>query len=111
MKQENKSYEEAKQANIDSGSLKFSTDYVSTKQLYDTVCEWVNSDERVHLASIRIGGSGQHAVDFRYNIKGLPEDSIRGNLKDKVFRPFFERSLGGDYLVGWDHSTPTIIVK
>jgi hypothetical protein len=106
-----KDFKEAKDENLQSGVLKFSVDYVSTNELYKAVSKWVESDKRVLAASIRGGGSNQHAVDFRYDTSELSEDRKDGNVLYTVFKPFFKEYFGEDYLLGWDYASPTIIVK
>lgn len=111
MKDLKKSFEEATNENLQSGCLKFSSDYVSKAQLYAAATDWVQSDERVKLASIRGGGGGSHALDFRYDVSGLDKDMQKGASLEKIFKKFFKEKLGDDYIKGWDYSIPTVMIK
>lgn len=104
-------FEKAKVEDLESGSLKFSSDYVSRKQLFEAVSKWAESDVRVLRASIRPGGNSQYALDFSYDTADVPESDKRGATLHKIFKPTFEKLLGGDYMVGWDYGSATYIVK
>lgn len=111
MKNAKKAFEDARNDDLSSGSLKFTATYVSVFQLYQAAKNWVEKDNRVLSASIRVGGKNQHALDFRYDLQGLPEKLRGGQTLEKVFKPFFQEEFGDDYLTGWDHSNPTFIIK
>ena len=111
MKDLQKSFEEATAQDLQSGCLKFSSDYVSKAQLYVAAVEWAKTDERVLSASIRGGGGNSHALDFRYDVSGLDKDVHKGGSLEKIFKPFFSKQLGADHMKGWDYSIPTVIVK
>lgn len=106
------SFEEAiaRGETIVSGTLKFSTDYVSTFLLYQATLEWINSDKNLISASIRGGGSAQKALDFKYDMKNVKGIKAEAALH-KIFVPFFKEKLGGDYIKGWDYSSDTILIK
>ncbi len=106
-----KNFEEAKDSTMQSGSLKFDLDYVSTKQVYEAAQKWAESDSNLLLVSVRGGGSNQAAVDFRYLAPELAEGLSGGTLLHSKFKPFFEKVLGGDYIKGWDYANPTYIIK
>jgi hypothetical protein len=105
------SFEEAKNPDLESGALKFSTDYVSKSKLFEVVSQWVQDDPNVLNASIRSGGGSQIAMDFRYDSSGAPEEEKGGNILRKKLVPYFEEKLGGDFIVGWDYADNTIVIK
>lgn len=111
MKNLQKSFENAKQEDLNSGSLKFSVDFVSNFKLFEVATDWLKTDERVKALAIRSGGGNQIALDFRYDTSGLPRGQRRGNTLDKLFKPYFKEKLGGDYMIGWDYGSPTIVIK
>lgn len=111
MNKNDKTFESAMRRDFESGSLKFSSDYVSKAHLFEASSKWAKEDQRLIRASIRPGGNDQHALDFLYNTENLPESSKKGSTLHKIFKPAFEKLLGGDYMVGWDYGSPTYVVK
>ncbi len=104
-------FKDCRVEDLESGSLKFSTDYVSTQLLFEAAEKWITEDPNVQSLSIRIGGAGQLALDFRYDTSNEPDNRKRGATLNKIFKPFFTEYFGDDYMVGWDYSSPTTIVK
>lgn len=95
---------------IDSGCVKFSSDYVSWFDLFKAVKKWTKEDPNVIYAAIRGGGTMQIAVDFRYDQATLPKDKRDSKFAHKVLKPFFEKELGGDFIDGWDHGSAVTVV-
>lgn len=104
-------FEKSIHQDIESGTLKFSRNFVSTFQLFTAAKKWVETDDRVLSAAIRPGGSNQNALDFRYNTEGLQDSKKKGSSLHEIFKPFFEQELGDDYLIGWDFGSETVIIK
>lgn len=101
----------ATKPDLQSGALKFETDFVSKFEIYNAVAKWAKEDERLLHATIRHGGDGQIAVDFLYQTEGLPKEKRGGKSLNTLFKPYFQNALGGDYLTGWDYSDNAIRVK
>lgn len=104
-------FKDKRQKDLQSGCLKFSTDYVSTQQLFEAAEKWAESDKNVLALAMRQGGHGQIALDFKYDTTDADDDSKRGRSLDMIFKAFFTEYFGNDYMVGWDFSSPTTIVK
>ena len=104
------SYENSKNDSLLSGSLRFSTQYVSYFQLYKAVTEWIKEDKNVVAAAIRGGGHGLMVLDFRYDLSEMSMDEQKAILHT-VLKPVFKEKLGGDFMPSWDYSTSTNIVK
>ena len=94
-----------------SGSLKFSTDYVSKQQVYEAISQWVKDDSHVLLAVIRTGGDEQIAVDFRYDGSDMQGERGLGSKMISFFKEYFLPKLGDKSVVGWDFSSDAIVVK
>lgn len=99
-------FDKATREDLHSGSLKFTTSYISKMQLYEAVKTWVNEDPKVISAVVRDSGE-HHAVDFIYDRTDLKYKSL---LHD-YFKPYFKSLLGDDFLLAWSLATPVTVVK
>lgn len=103
-------FTKARKDTLFSGCLKFSTEFISTFDLYKAALAWAESDKRVKALSIRGGGSNQNALDFRFDMEGATEKELRGETLRKVFFPFFEEYFEEGCIEGWDYSNGTVTV-
>jgi len=113
MEKSKKAFEDA-QKPIFSGVFRFSSDYITKFQLFQAVSKLVEKDKRFLYASIRSGGSGTFALDFRYDLSDSPyENDPAGKSVEKLFKPMFRKALGleGEVFHSWDYSSPIIVIK
>jgi hypothetical protein len=103
-----KNFKEDEKQNILSGAIKFSTDYVSKQQIYEAVVKWSEEDSNVKYVALRLGGTDQFAMDFRYE---LQDGEIKTTEMRKQIVEYFENNLQSGVVVGWDLSSPTIVIK
>lgn len=91
------------------GTFKFSTEFISTFDLYKAA-EKFAKDERVEMLSIRASGQNNLALDIRFNPGELELDSGYHVFTYEIFKPFFEKELGGDYSTWWElHDTAYVV--
>ena len=63
------------------------------------------------MLSIRASGQNLLAVDLRFNPKKYKEDEAYHIFTHKIFKPFFEQELGGDYATWWELHDSAYVIK
>ena len=109
MEKTKKQFEDSR-AQIISGCIKFSSEYVSYFDLFKACKKWTETDTNVLTLVIRNGGQNQVAIDFRYDVSKMSEAEKKGTAHT-IFKPTLEKLLGEGTIVGWDYANDAYIVK
>lgn len=104
------SFKESKRFLI-TGTFKFSTEFISTFDLYSAAEKFVQGNKEVEMLSLRPSGQNLLAIDIRYDpIKYDPENAYH-IFTHEIVKPFFEKELGGDYVTWWELHDTAYVVK
>lgn len=93
-----------------SGTIKFSTDYISKIQLVEACKKIADKNSAFIQLKVRTGGGSDIAVDLLFDSALLPEQELRG-AGVNYLREIFTQYLGGDYLKSYDLGNMTVVVK
>ncbi len=92
------------------GTFKFSTEFISIFDLYSASKKLVE-DDRFEMLSIRASGQNLLAMDIRFNPKDLKPENAYHIFTHDIFKPFFEKELGGDYITWWELHDSAYVIK
>lgn len=104
------SFKESKRFLI-TGTFKFSTEFISTFDLYSAAEKFVKENEEIEILSLRPSGQNLLAMDIRYNPKKYKPEEAYHIFTHEVFKPFFEKELDGDYVTWWELHDTAYVVK
>ena len=104
------SFQESKRFLI-TGTFKFSTEFISIFDLYSASEKFVKENKELEALSLRPSGQNLLAMDIRYNPKNYKPEEAYHIFTHEIFKSFFEKELGGDYVIWWELHDTAYVVK